>query len=111
MLTKASAETVTPMNPTHKSETRVEVALLVSALFLQRFSLPFQHTFLMLDILPVAFILLHQFLSGKLLIQLDRLLWFLAAAFAATLSLALNFNEKMLTSYFLFLALYSLVTL
>ena len=107
MLTKARALT----NPTYKSETRVEVALLVSALFLQRFSLPFQRTFLALDILPVAFILLHQFLSGKLLIQLDRLLWFLAAAFAATLSLALNFNGKMLTSYFLFLALYSLVTL
>jgi hypothetical protein len=95
----------------HRFEARIEFALLVSALFLQRFSLPFQNTFLMLDVVPVAFILLHQFLSGKLVVQVDRLLWFLAAALAATFSLLLNFKGTMLTSYFLFLALYSLVTL
>lgn len=108
MLANASAESIFP---TYKSETRIEVALLVSALFLQRFSLPFQRTFLMLDMVPVAFILLHQFISGKLVIQLDRLFWYLAAAFAATLSLLLNFNSTMLTSYFLFLVLYSMITL
>jgi hypothetical protein len=108
MLASASAESALP---TSKSETRIEIALLVSALFLQRFSLPFQHTFLSLDIVPVVFILSHQFLSGKLLIQLDRLWWFLAAGLAVTFSLLLNFKSTMLTSYFLFLALYSLTTL
>jgi hypothetical protein len=58
---------------------------------------------------PVIFILFYQFISGKLVIQLDRLFWYVAAALAATLSLLLNFNSTMLTSYFLFLVLYSLV--
>lgn len=92
-------------------ETRIDMALLVSALFLQRFSLPFQNTQLMLDIVPVVFILTYQFLSGKLLIQFDRLLWFLAASAAVTCSLLLNFKSTMLTSYCLFLVLYSLVLL
>src|SRR5262249_36853422 len=60
---------------------------------------------------PVVFILLHQFLAGKLVIQYDRLLWFLAVSFAVTCSLLLNFKSTMLTSYFLFLVLYSLITL
>jgi hypothetical protein len=94
-----------------KAAARVDFALLASALFLQRFSLPFRNTFLMLDLVPVVLILLHQFFSGKLVVQYDRLLWFVAAAFAATYSLWLNFNGGMLTSYFLFLTLYSLVTL
>ena len=75
------------------------IALLVSALFLQRFTLPFGKTFLALDLVPVAFILLHQFLSGKLLIQYDRLWWFLAVGVAATCSLLLNFSSTMLTSW------------
>jgi hypothetical protein len=95
----------------YKSETRIDIVLLVSALFLQRFSLQFGKTFLVLDLVPVAFILLHQFLSGKLLIHYDRLLWFLAVGLAATCSLLLNFKSTMLTSYFLFLTLYSLMTL
>jgi len=104
MLAKRSAERCA-------SEPRTDIALLVSALFFQRFSLPFQHTYLMLDVVPVAIILVHQFLSGKLLVQFDRLAWFLAAAAAATFSLLLNFKSTMLTSYLLFLALYSLALL
>jgi hypothetical protein len=102
---------VASLYPAYKSETRIDIALLVSALFLQRFTLPFGKTFLALDLVPVAVILLHQFLSGKLLIQYDRLLWFLAVGLAATCSLLLNFKSTMLTSYFLFLVLYFLVTL
>jgi hypothetical protein len=94
-----------------RPETRVDIALLVSALFLQRFSLPFGTTSLGLDLAPVVFILWHQFLSGKLLVQYDRLLWFLGAVLAITCSLLLNLKSTMLTSYFLFLTVYSLVTL
>jgi hypothetical protein len=100
--------------PTHqfdKSSTRVDIVLLVSALFLQRFALPYRNTFLMLDLVPVVLVLLYQFLSGKLLIQYDRLLWFLATALAVTCSLLLSSSKTTLTSYFLFLVLYSLVTL
>src|SRR5215813_12829054 len=108
MLAETSAGSLRQIN---KSETRIDIALLVSALFLQRFSLQFGNTFLVLDLVPVAFILLHQFLSGKLLIHYDRLFWFLAVGLAATCSLLLNFKSTMLTSYSLFLTLYSLVTL
>lgn len=100
----------TPFRPTNRAETRIDIALLVSALFLQRFSLPFGATFLLLDLVPVVFILLYQFFSGKLLIQYDRLLWFLGIALAVTCSLLLNFESTMLTSYFLFIVLYSLFT-
>jgi hypothetical protein len=93
----------------YKSETRIDIALLVSALFLQRFSLQFGKTFLALDLVPVAFILLHQFLFGKLLIHYDRMFWFLGIGLAATCSLLLN--NTSLTSYSLFLVLYSLLTL
>jgi hypothetical protein len=95
----------------NRSETRVVVTLLVCALFLQRFSLPFGETTLQLDLVPVALILLHQFLSGKLLIQYDRLFWFLGVELAITCSLLLNFRSTMLTSYFLFMVVHSLVTL
>jgi hypothetical protein len=93
------------------SATRVDLALLFCALFLSRFSLPFGNTFLMLDLVPVVFILAYQFFAGKLLIQYDRLLWFLGFVFALSCSLLLNFKSAMLTSYLLFLVLYSLVTL
>jgi hypothetical protein len=106
MLAETSAASLCQI---YKSETRIDIALLLSALFLQRFSLKFGNTFLVLDLVPVAFILLHEFLSGKLLIHYDRLLWFLAVGLAATCSLLLN--SKSLTSYSLFLALYSLMTL
>ena len=104
----------TPIYSTHesdKSATRVDIALLVLALFLQRFSLPFGKTFLALDFVAAAFILLYQFLSGKIVIEYDRLLWFLAIGLTATCSLLLNFMSTMLTSYFLFMVLYALATL
>ena len=94
-----------------ETETRVDIALLSSAIFLQRFTLPFARTLLSLDLVAIGFILLHRFLSGKLLIQYDRLLWFLALGAAATCSLLLNFNSKMLTGYSLFVVFYSLFTL
>jgi hypothetical protein len=105
---RAEASAVSAKYKLDNSAIRVDTALLISALFLQRFSLPFGDTFLMLDLVPAACILLYQFLSGKLLIQYDRLLWFLGIGLAATCSLLLNFRSTMLTSYFLFLVLYSL---
>jgi hypothetical protein len=98
------------IRPRFDPETRVDIALLGSAFFLQRFSLPFAGTRLALDLVPVAFILLHQFISGRLVIQYDRLLWFLAAGLAATCSLLLNLERASLTSYLLFLVLSSLLT-
>ena len=106
MLAETSAASLRQI---YKSPTRIDIALLVSALFLQRFSLKFGNTFLVLDLVPVAFILLYQFLSGKLLIHYDRLLWFLALGLAITCSLLMNSTS--LTSYSLFLTLYSLMTL
>ena len=97
--------------PVYKSGTRVDIALLFSALFLQRFSLPFGGTFLSMTLIISSLILLHQFLSGKLLIQFDRLLWFLAVVAMATSSLLLNFKSTMLTSYSIFMILYSLLPL
>jgi hypothetical protein len=93
---------------TDKSATRTDIALLVSALFLTRFALPFGNTFLQLDLAAIGVILLYQFLSGKLLIRYDRLLWFLGFALAATCSLLLNFDSTMLTGYFLFVIFFSL---
>jgi hypothetical protein len=111
MLAETSVASVYPTYRSDKSATQIDIVLLVSVLFLQRFTLPFGETFLGLDLLPVALIFLHQFLSGKLLIQYDRLWWFLGAALAVTCSLLLNFKSTMLTSYGLFMILYSLVTL
>jgi hypothetical protein len=104
LLAKTSVASVWP-------ETRVDIALFVSALFLQRFTLPFGNTFLHLELVAIGFILLYQFLSGKLLIQYDRFLWFLALGLAATCSLLLNFRSTMLTGYSLFVVFYSLFTL
>jgi hypothetical protein len=91
-----------------KSEARVDIALLASALFLQRFSLPFGKTYLALDFVPVVLILSYQFLSGKLVLQYDRFYWFLAVGLVAACSLYLNFKSTMLTSFGLFMLLYSL---
>jgi hypothetical protein len=89
------------------------MALLASALFLQRFAFPFGHTLVALTLVTISLLLLHQFLSGKLLIQYERLLWFLTVALAATCSLLLNLNFKgtTLTSYFEFILLYWFFTL
>ena len=97
--------------PIYTSETRVDVALLGSALFMQRFIWPFGQKLLSLDLVVAASILLYQFLSGKCRIQYDRLLWFIAAGLAATCSLLLNFERASVTSYSQFLALCSLLTL
>jgi hypothetical protein len=94
-------------NKLDKSATRGDIAMLVSTLFLQRFSLTFGNIFLELDLVPVAFILLGQFLSGKVVIQYDRLLWFLAAGLAATCSLLLG--SAGVSSYSLFMVLCSLL--
>jgi hypothetical protein len=93
------------------TETRVDVALLVSALFLQRFSLPFAGRFLALQLVALGLILLHQFLKGKLVIQYDRFYWFLVLGLAATCSLLLNFKSTMLTGYSQFVVFYFLLTL
>ena len=109
------AETpVAPIWPTYKSDQsarRIDIALLVSALFLQLFTLPFGDTFLALNLLSIGLILGHQFLSGKLLIQSDRLLWFLGFALVSTCSLLLNFKSMMLTGYFQFMVFFALFTL
>ena len=83
----------------HQSASWVGIALLVSALFLQRFSLPFGDTFLSLALVFIGLILIHQFLFGKLLLQYDRLVWFAGFAFVITCSLMLNFKNTMLTGY------------
>jgi hypothetical protein len=111
MLPETSVVSVWPTYESDKSATRIDIALLVSALFLQRFTLPFGNTFLHLDLVAIGFILLYQFISGKLRIQYDRLLWFLGFALAITSSLLLNFNSTMLTSYFQIIIFYWLFTL
>ncbi len=93
------------------SEAGLDITLLACALFLQRFSLSFGNSLMSLDVVPAAFILIHQFAKGRLLIQYDRALWFLAAALAVTSSLLLNFRSAMLPSYCLFVATYWLFTL
>jgi hypothetical protein len=111
MLAETSAASVYPTYKPDKSATRVDIALLVSALFLQRFTLPFGVTRLALDLVAIGSVLLYQFLSGKLLFQYDRALWFLGFALATTCSLVLNFNSTMLTGYLQFTVFYSLFTL
>jgi len=111
MLADTSAVSVRPGYESDTSATRVDIAVLVSALFLPRFSLAFGETFLHLEIASIALILLYYFLSGKLLIQYDRLLWFLALALATTSSLLLNFKSTMLTGYALFMVFYLQFTL
>jgi hypothetical protein len=71
--------------------------------------LPFGNTYLQLVLVPPAFIVLHQFLVGKLLIRYDRSLWFLGVVLAITCSLMLNFQNTMLTGFFLFMFSYSLL--
>ena len=94
---------------TYPPETRVDIALLASPLFLQRFTLPLFHSTLTLDFCVAALIFAHQFASGRLFIQYDRLLCFLVLALAATSSLLLNSDSK-LTSYGLFVAIYFMFT-
>jgi hypothetical protein len=93
------------------SDVGVDGALLVCALFLQRFTLSFGHSLLELVAFPVAFILVHQFISGRLLIDYDRFIWFLLLGICITCTLMLNFHSAMLPSYCLFMVLYLQLTL
>ena len=102
---------VYPADKLDRSAARTDTALLVAALFLPRFSLPFGNTTLLFDLLAIGLILLYQFFSGKLLIQYDRLLWFLFFALTITCSLLFNFKNTMLTSYAQTTVLFSLFTL
>src|SRR5947207_15100092 len=98
MLAETTASSVRPTAESDNSTTHIDIALLFSMLFLQRFTLPYGATALHLDLVPMGLILVYQFLSGKLLIQYDRLLWFLAFAFASTCSLLLNLKNASVTS-------------
>jgi hypothetical protein len=109
--TVVSGPSVPWVHPMRTSEVNVDVALLVCALFLQRFSLAFRGTVLELDFVPVVFIFMHQFVTGKLLIQYDRFLWFIVTVLVVTVSLLMNFKSTMLSSYFLFIIVYSLFLL
>jgi hypothetical protein len=94
-----------------KSITRIDLLLLVSALFLQRFYLPFlQGTAISLDIVGAVLIVGYQFAAGRLLIQYDRLLWFIFVVLATVPTLVLNLGDMRLTSYGLFLVLYFMFT-
>ena len=93
-----------------KSAARTDTALFAAALFLQRFSLPFHNTALQLDLVAIGAILLYQFLRGRLVIQYDRLLWFLPLALTSTLSLVLN-AKSYATAYLEFMVFQSLFTL
>jgi len=111
MLAETPVASISPTYESDKSATRINIALLASALFLQRFTLPFGNTFLSLSLVAVGLILLYQFLCGKLLIQYDRLLWFLAFGLATACSLLFNFNSTMLTGFSQFVVSFSLFTL
>jgi hypothetical protein len=102
--------TVSSLCPIDTSAVRVDTALLASALFLQRFTLHFGGPVLGLDFVAATLILAHQFASGRLFVQYDRLLWFLVLVVAATVSWLLNADSKP-TSYGLFVVVYSLFTL
>jgi hypothetical protein len=93
----------------YKSETRVDIALLAAALFLQRFELT--NLGLPFTLIAVSLIFAHQLATGRLLIQYDRLLWFLLLGLAATSSLYFNFQSTRLKSYGVFLVSYFFFTL
>lgn len=99
------------LSPTWMSEARIDIAVLASAFFLQRFSLIFGHSLMSLDVVATICILIHQFGSGKLLISYNRFLWFIGLALIVTYSLYMNFNSGMLPSYSEFIVMYFLLTL
>jgi hypothetical protein len=88
----------------------VDIALLTAALFLQRFELRNLGT-ISLTLIAASLILVHQFATGRLLIQYDRLLWFILLGLAATSSLYFNFQSTRLASYGIFLTSYFFFTL
>ena len=101
-----------PNYNTDKSATRVDIALLVSALFLQRFSLPFGTTALHLDLVAIGAYFIVPIPLWKIADPIrSTSCGFLLFALATTCSLLLNFKSTMLTSYFQFVVLYLLFTL
>src|SRR6516164_2908433 len=104
----ASAVSSRLASASDKWSSRTDTALLASALFIQRFALPFPGgKSVTLSILPVTLIFGYQFVANRLFLQYDRLPWFLVLTLFATVSLFLNFNNSTLTSYALFLLSYS----
>ena len=97
--------------PMYKSETRVDIALLTAALFLQRFEFTNSGYLPSITTIVTSLIFAHQFATGRLLIQYDRLLWFLLLGLAATSSLYFNFQSTRLASYGMFLVNYFFFTL
>jgi hypothetical protein len=93
------------------SDAGADLALLICVLFLGRFTLTFGHSLMELNIVPIVLIFAHQFISGRLLILKERLLWLLSVAFVVTCSLLLNFASTMLPSYCLFIVTYTFFTL
>jgi hypothetical protein len=110
MLPGPSAAAVQQGAKADRSAVRTDFALLASALFLQRFSIPYGNTFVPLELVSIGLILARQFVVGRLLIQYDRLLWFLVLAFALTCSLWVNFKSTMLSGYLLFVTFFFLFT-
>ena len=106
--THAAAAEIPDVVPLGKLPWGFELPLLFSALFLQRFTLTFGRSLMELNVVPILLIFVYAFLSGRLVIQIDRSLWFGALAAVVTASLAFNFQSTMLTSYCLFIAMYSL---
>jgi hypothetical protein len=112
ILTEAPAASVSPTYSSDKPATRADIALLVCALFLQRFFLPFLgDTALSLDLVVATLIFVYQFGCGRLLIQYDRLLWFLVLVLASIPALLINLGNARITSYGMFLILYFFFTL
>jgi hypothetical protein len=93
------------------ASSRVDLALLVCAFFLQRFTLAFHNSLLFFDIVPATAILLHQFFAGRLVIDFDRLVWFLIAWVAITGAVWLNFQPTMLPSFLELTLVYALFML
>jgi hypothetical protein len=99
-------------SPPDRWSSRTDTALLASALFIQRFVLPFPGgKSVSLCILPITLIFCYQVAANILLIQYDRLAWFLLLLFSTTISLLFNFNNTSSTSYSLFLLGYFFFTL
>jgi hypothetical protein len=105
------AAVITAAPPATAANARFDLALLASVMFLGRFTIPFGHLFLDLTLVPVSFLLVYRFIRSGLVMQYDRLLWFLAVLACAGWSLWSHFNVTMLTSFFLFVVLYWLLTL
>jgi hypothetical protein len=99
----------TPGRLIYKSAPDFDTVILACVLFLQRFYLG--SSGISLDLFSVGLLFTYQFVSGRLLIQYDRLMWFLALGLAVTASLLLNFRSTMLVSYVVFMTLYFLFTL